>query len=147
MILRLPETCFLWKIRTLGKICILDIDVQGVQSVKRSQLDCKYLFIEPPSLLELESRLKGRNTETAEKIKIRLQNAAGEMQYGKAEGNFDAIITNAEVEKSFSELVKQLQKWYPDVDLTFWSYTNYNFIILSYLFLPVLIYFTANIIT
>ena len=107
------------QIRSLGKICILDIDVQGVQSVKRSQLDCKYLFIEPPSLLELESRLKGRNTENAEKIKIRLQNAAGEMQYGKAEGNFDAIITNVNIEKSFSELVKQLQKWYPDVDLTF----------------------------
>ena len=70
-------------------------------------------------MLELENRLKGRNTENAEKIKIRLQNAAGEMQYGKAEGNFDAIITNVNIEKSFSELVKQLQKWYPDVDLTF----------------------------
>ena len=98
-------------------MCILDIDVQGVQSVKRSNLDCKYLFVKPPSILDLEKRLTGRNTETAEKIKIRLENAVAELEYGNQEGNFDATIENKEIDSSFVELVNTLQKWYPDLDL------------------------------
>lgn len=95
----------------------MDIDVQGVRSVKRSNLDCKYLFIQPPSILDLEKRLTGRNTETAEKIKIRLENAVAELEYGATEGNFDATITNEDLEQSFKELVATLQQWYPDLDL------------------------------
>ena len=68
--------------RTQGKVCILDIDIQGVQNVKKSSLDCKYIFINPPSIEELEKRLRGRGTENEEKIKVRLQNAIGEMEYG-----------------------------------------------------------------
>eukprot|EP01039_Chlorochromonas_danica_P004387 gene4387-4808_t len=104
-------------IRGQGKICILDIDVQGVQTVKKSKLDCKYLFVAPPSLQDLESRLRGRNTETAEKIKVRLENAVAELAYSKEEGNFDSILVNAEVEETFRQLVGVLQNWYPDLDL------------------------------
>ena len=46
-----------------GKICILDIDVQGVKSVKgagRSVLDPHYLFVAAPSMEALETRLRGR---------------------------------------------------------------------------------------
>ncbi|KAJ1414626.1 guanylate kinase [Ochromonadaceae sp. CCMP2298] len=105
------------KVRALGKVCILDIDIQGVQSVKRSTMDCKYLFIEPPSMLELESRLRGRGTETAEKIKIRLENARDELEYGKEEGNFDCVVTNDDVAICFVKIVDALQDWYPDQDL------------------------------
>lgn len=105
------------QIRSIGKVCILDIDVQGVQSVKRSNLDCKYLFVKPPSIMDLETRLVGRATETAEKIKIRLENAVAELEYGEQEGNFDEVITNEDLHKSFEDLVTTLQKWYPDLDL------------------------------
>eukprot|EP00286_Rhodomonas_abbreviata_P017444 CAMPEP_0181342936 /NCGR_PEP_ID=MMETSP1101-20121128/31290_1 /TAXON_ID=46948 /ORGANISM="Rhodomonas abbreviata, Strain Caron Lab Isolate" /LENGTH=241 /DNA_ID=CAMNT_0023454475 /DNA_START=32 /DNA_END=753 /DNA_ORIENTATION=+ len=70
------------KIRAMGKVCILDIDIQGVQNVKKSDIDCRYIFINPPSMLELEKRLTGRGTETAEKVKLRLENARGEIEYG-----------------------------------------------------------------
>ncbi|KAK1930997.1 Guanylate kinase 1 [Phytophthora citrophthora] len=40
-----------------GKICILDIDIQGVQQVKKSGIEAKYLFIAPPSMDDLEKRL------------------------------------------------------------------------------------------
>jgi guanylate kinase len=43
-----------------GKACILDIDVQGADQVKKSSLHAKYLFIAPPSMDELEKRLRGR---------------------------------------------------------------------------------------
>ena len=103
--------------RKSGKVCILDIDIQGVQNVKKANLDCKYLFIEPPSLEDLESRLRGRNTETEDKIKVRLQNAAGELEYGKTEGNFDAVITNVDIDNSVQEVMTTLKSWYPILNL------------------------------
>jgi guanylate kinase len=42
------------------QICILDIDVQGAQEVKKSGLDASFIFIAPPSLEQLEKRLRGR---------------------------------------------------------------------------------------
>jgi guanylate kinase len=43
-----------------GRICVLDIDIQGVRSVKQSDLDPRYAFINPPSFEMLEQRLRGR---------------------------------------------------------------------------------------
>ena len=65
-----------------GKICILDIDVQGVQKVKQSKLEPIYLFIAPPSKEALEKRLRGRGTETEEQLQTRLGNAGKELEYG-----------------------------------------------------------------
>ena len=91
--------------------------MQGVRSVKKSTLDCKYLFIKPPSILDLEKRLKGRDTETQEKIKVRLENAVAEIEYGNGPGNFDACLVNEDLNSTFAEFVSTLQKWYPDIDL------------------------------
>ena len=106
------------KVQSQGKICLLDIDIQGVQNVKKSSLSCKYIFISPPSLAELESRLRGRGTETEEKIKIRLENARGEMAFGSTPGNFDATIFNDDLERAFQELIGILRNWYPERDFT-----------------------------
>eukprot|EP01031_Cornospumella_fuschlensis_P042692 gene42692-52163_t len=105
------------KIRGQGKICILDIDVQGVQTVKKSKLDAKYMFISPPTIKELENRLRNRGTETAEKIKIRLENAVAELAYSKQEGNFDVVLVNDDLEECFTAIVQILQGWFPDLDL------------------------------
>ena len=43
-----------------GRICVLDIDIQGVRSVKRSSLQPYYLFVNAPSFEQLEKRLRGR---------------------------------------------------------------------------------------
>jgi len=43
-----------------GRVCVLDIDVQGAEIVKRSNLDAVYVFVAPPSMEELERRLRGR---------------------------------------------------------------------------------------
>ena len=51
-----------------GKTCLLDIDVQGAEAVKRSTLDARFLFIAPPSYEVLEQRLRGRGTETEDKV-------------------------------------------------------------------------------
>jgi guanylate kinase len=105
------------QVRSQNKICILDIDIQGVQTVKKSKLDCKTLFIMPPSIKDLEERLKGRGTESMEKIKVRLENAVGEIAFAKGEGNFDKVIVNDDVNKTFTEVVTTLQNWFPELDL------------------------------
>lgn len=55
-----------------GKICILDIDVQGVKLVKKTDLNPKYVFTKPPSIEVLETRLRARGTETEESLDKRL---------------------------------------------------------------------------
>ena len=52
-----------------GKICILDIDVQGVKAVKKTDLIPLFVFIKPPSLETLEQRLRDRGTETEESLR------------------------------------------------------------------------------
>lgn len=100
-------------VQSSGKICILDIDVQGVQNVKKSSLKPIYVFVAPPSMGELEKRLRGRGTEKEEDIQRRLGNAAKELAYGQEEGNFDLLLVNDNLDRTFQELVKAIKKWYP----------------------------------
>ena len=87
-----------------GKICILDIDVQGVKAVKDTDLTPMFVFIKPPSLETLEERLRARGTETEESLSKRLGAAAAEMEYGETEGNFDTIIVNDDLETAYINL-------------------------------------------
>lgn len=91
-----------------NKICILDIDVQGVQSVKKANMEPepRYIFIKPPSIEELEKRLRTRGTENEEKIQRRLKGAIAELKYADENGgsNFDLIITNDALDKAYSAL-------------------------------------------
>ena len=98
-----------------GKITILDIDMQGVKSVKESGISARYVFIAPPSRQELEDRLRGRGTETEEAIAKRLGNAAKEIEYGEEEGNFDKIFVNQDVEETVDEMVEVLSEWFPQL--------------------------------
>ncbi len=98
-----------------GKICILDIDIQGVHNVKKSGLDALYAFIAPPSMEELEKRLRGRGTETEEAVLKRLRNARKEVEYGLDEGNFDKIFTNDDLDRTLEEMLCQFQQWYPQL--------------------------------
>ena len=64
------------KCKSQGKICVLDIDSQGVRSLKKvSNLSPVYVFVKPPSLAALEERLRSRKTETEESLKKRLDAA------------------------------------------------------------------------
>lgn len=103
-------------VQTEGKICILDIDIQGVMKVKESSLSPRYLFVSPPSMAELEKRLRGRGTEKEEAITKRLGNAAKEMEYGNEAGNFDRIFVNADLKATFEDIATAFREWYPHLD-------------------------------
>ncbi|XVE95979.1 hypothetical protein REPUB_Repub02eG0182200 [Reevesia pubescens] len=91
-----------------GERCILDIDVQGARSVRASSLDAIFIFICPPSMRELEERLRARGTETEEQILKRLRNAEAEIEQGKSSGIFDHILYNDHLEECYENLKKLL---------------------------------------
>ena len=85
-----------------NKSVILDLDVQGSFAIKKHFGDQAYvIFIAPPSLDELEKRLRGRGTEDEEMLQIRLQNAAKEL---KSKNAFDALVINNEFSQCLDEL-------------------------------------------
>lgn len=92
------------KVRNEGKICILDIDVQGCRKAREKQLTAKYLFIAPPSLEELEKRLRGRGTEDEDMVQVRLGNAKKEIEAGEEDGLFDCVVVNDDLEKAYNQI-------------------------------------------
>jgi guanylate kinase len=79
-----------------GADVILDIDVQGAAQV-RSNAEPVTVFIAPPSLEELERRLRGRGTESEDSLRRRLANAAQEMQEADA---YTCLIVNDRLEEA-----------------------------------------------
>eukprot|EP00752_Nemacystus_decipiens_P012433 g11015.t1 len=98
-----------------GQVCLLDIDVQGVRAVKMSSLRPKFVFIAPPSLEVLETRLRNRGTEDEESLATRLHNAREEIEYGNAEGNFELVIENDDLERAVDTLSTHLVEWFPKI--------------------------------
>ena len=84
-----------------GVNVILDIEVQGARQVKNKKPDAVTIFVVPPTLSELERRLRGRGTESEETINARLERARQE--YREADF-YDYIIINDDVEKAADDL-------------------------------------------
>ncbi len=74
-----------------GRDVILEIEMQGARQVKRRFPEAVLVFITPPSIEELENRLRGRGTETEEVIRGRLAQAAKEAE---AMEDYDYILPN-----------------------------------------------------
>lgn len=83
------------------KDLILELDIQGMRSIKEKFPQAVTIFMLPPSLKEMEFRLKNRGTESEEKIQKRLRRAFEEM---KVRSEFDYTIVNYEVEQSAKDL-------------------------------------------
>jgi len=84
-----------------GVSVILEIDVQGAMQVKRRMPESVSVFILPPSFEELESRLRGRGTETPEKIETRLAAARREIEMAPA---YDYRIVNDDIDAAYARL-------------------------------------------
>lgn len=84
-----------------GRDVLLEIDWQGARQIRRSKPDCVSVFILPPSRHELERRLRGRGSDSAEVIERRLHNSREEI--GHAD-EFDYIIVNDRFEDALADL-------------------------------------------
>ena len=84
-----------------GKCVILDIEVQGAAQVMQKRPDCVSVFLSPPGMGELERRLRGRGTDSEQRIQDRLRIARHECSLA---GNYDYIIINENVRDASNEL-------------------------------------------
>lgn len=84
-----------------GLTVVLDIEIQGAQQVTKAVPEAISVFLMPPSLEELEHRLRGRGTETEEQIQGRLMRAREECA---AADFYQYIVVNNTVEEATKEL-------------------------------------------
>ncbi len=103
---------------TAGQDVVLEIELQGAEQVLRMQPDAVMIYIMPPSLEELEKRLRGRNTECEDAVRSRLSRAQEEMaivQEKERQGlpRMHYVIVNDRVEKASGQLasiIKQIRE-------------------------------------
>ena len=84
-----------------GQDVILEIDWQGARQVRKSMPECVTIFILPPSLEELERRLRDRRTDSPEVIERRLRDALSDMAHWD---EFDHVIINDKLEQAVADL-------------------------------------------
>jgi guanylate kinase len=92
------------------RICVFDIEMEGVKQLKRSRLNPRICFIQPPDVETLEKRLRGRGDESEGSIQKRLAQAKNEMEYCQTEGKQDKVIINDDLHKAFKELEEWVMK-------------------------------------
>lgn len=84
-----------------GQDVILEIDWQGARQVRAAMPECRSIFILPPSLAELERRLRGRATDADEVIARRLRDARSDMSHWI---EFDYVVVNEEFARALDDL-------------------------------------------
>ena len=91
-----------------GRSVILEIDVQGALNVREVYPDAVLVFIEPPSVEELERRLRARGTEDEASLELRLANAARELALA---GSYDVRVVNDDRERAAAELADVIRSF------------------------------------
>ncbi|MDT8415214.1 MAG: guanylate kinase [Flavobacteriaceae bacterium] len=92
-----------------GKNIIFDIDVEGGLNIKAQYPDRTLaVFVQPPSVEELEKRLRNRQSETEDKIQMRIDKATRELTYAN---RFDVVIENNELETAKAQAYRLVQEF------------------------------------
>jgi guanylate kinase len=94
-----------------GRPVLIEVDLAGARAIKRAMPEAFTVFLAPPSWAALESRLRIRGTENADVMARRLATAREEMA---AQGDFDAVVVNSELESACAELIALLGETAPD---------------------------------
>jgi guanylate kinase len=90
-----------------GQDLVLEIDWQGAQQVRARYPDCVGIFIHPPSIEELERRMRARGQDSDAVIRRRLQNARDELGHA---GEFKYAIINKDFETARQALAEIIRK-------------------------------------
>jgi guanylate kinase len=93
--------------KAAGQDVLLDIDCQGARQLKGSLAQAVFIFILPPSLVELEHRLRGRNTDSDEVIQRRLDNAEEEISQSSW---YDYQVINDNIDTALGQLKEIFRK-------------------------------------
>ena len=125
------------QVSSQGKICILDVNVHGAAALTlqnsapkrgndnrgsaRTQANGSgvgrpwLVFLAPPSLESLGTRLRARGTEDEASLSARLGNAAAEIAAGTKPGAFDRVVVNADLDAAVTDLARACMVWYPQL--------------------------------
>ncbi len=87
-----------------GRICVLDVDKQGVKSIRKTDLHPLYIYISPPNYEILEKRLRARKTDDESSIEKRLKEAKESMEFSKQPGVYDHIVLNDKLDVAYKDL-------------------------------------------
>ena len=92
-----------------GNTVVFDVDVIGGINIKKIFGDnaCS-IFIQPPSIEELENRLRKRSTETEDKIQLRMSKAEEELGHSN---EFDTVIINDNLEEAIDKVEKEIRQF------------------------------------
>ena len=92
-----------------GNTVVFDVDVIGGINMKKIFGDnARSIFIQPPSIEELENRLRKRSTETEDKIQLRMSKATEELAHSK---DFDVIVVNDNLEEAIEKVEKEIRQF------------------------------------
>lgn len=90
-----------------NRACILDLDVQGIESVRQKQdlqWEPRLIWVAPPSMDALRERLVNRGSETEASLKVRLDTAMKEMSFAATNSIFDLTVINEDVDEAYAEV-------------------------------------------
>jgi guanylate kinase len=93
-----------------GEYIVMEIEVQGGAQVARAVPDSIRIFVLPPTMETLRSRLEGRRTESGEQQRRRLAEADGEIGFARDSGCYDYFVTNDIVDRTVDEILEIIEK-------------------------------------
>jgi guanylate kinase len=94
-----------------GRDVAFDLDVFGKVNFDKVYPQAVGILILPPSMEDLEQRLRNRKTETEKTIKLRMNNAKREIEYAKSKGKYQYTIYNGDLETACAELIGIIEKY------------------------------------
>lgn len=99
-----------------GKICLIDIDIQGVEQIQNSSFKDKayYIGVLPKSHKDLEERLRKRGTDSDQVIEIRLKNSTQEIERIKSNPNIYKLV-NDDLETACSEIAALIKSFWEGI--------------------------------
>ncbi|MDY6969045.1 MAG: guanylate kinase [Spirochaetota bacterium] len=89
------------RIKDLGKIPLFDVDTQGAKNIRKKLNNVVYIFIVPPSLEILRTRLINRKANTIEDINLRLKSIKNELDEIV---NYDYVVVNDDIDKACDDI-------------------------------------------
>ncbi len=89
-----------------GSHIIMDIDVFGKKQFDKLYPEAIGILIVPPSMEELERRLRGRKSDDDEDIRVRLKNASTEIDFASTQGKYEYTIINDDLDRAVEDVIK-----------------------------------------
>lgn len=93
-----------------GEDVIVEIDVQGGMQVAKKMPESVRVFVMPPTMETLRSRLEGRQTEQLEQLEKRLAEADGEIAAARDSGAYDYFVTNNVLQDTVEQILRIIEE-------------------------------------